>query len=197
MSGREPPATLSPEILLEGYAAGIFPMATGVGEIEWFFPDPRGILPLDSFHIPHGLRRALRRGLFEIRIDTAFGEVIRRCAARRRTWIDGTIIASYERLFEMGHAHSVEAWAGDELVGGLYGVALGGAFFGESMFHEVTDASKVALCALVERMRARGYTLLDLQWTTPHLEQFGAVEISARKYLRLLRESQERECEFR
>ncbi|MGZ4967557.1 MAG: leucyl/phenylalanyl-tRNA--protein transferase [Chthoniobacterales bacterium] len=177
---------IEPEVLLQGYRLGVFPMAMEDGAIEWFSPDPRGILPLDGFHIPHALRRVLRRGTFEIRIDTSFAKVIRRCAARGETWINGEIIRSYINLHEHGWAHSVEAWAENKLAGGLYGVAIGGAFFGESMFHEKTDASKVALCALVEHLRAQRFVLLDTQWLTPHLKRFGGIQISRRDYIHLL-----------
>jgi leucyl/phenylalanyl-tRNA--protein transferase len=161
-------------------------MGMSDGSIHWFSPDPRAILPLDGFKIQHGLRRTLQKKKFEIRVDTAFAEVIRACAEREDTWITDEIVASYEHLHDLGCAHSVEAWHEKKLAGGLYGVVLGGAFFGESMFHRVTDASKVALVGLVERMKARRFVLLDTQWTTPHLEQFGATEISRRSYLRLL-----------
>ena len=177
---------IPPEILLQGYRLGVFPMAMEDGAIEWFSPDPRGILPLDRFHVPHGLARVLRKRPFEIRINTAFTEVMRRCAARDETWINGEIIASYTRLHHLGHAHSVEAWKEGELTGGLYGVTVGGAFFGESMFHLETDASKVALAALVDRLRAKRFLLLDMQWLTPHLLQFGGTEISRRQYMHLL-----------
>ncbi len=180
---------IEPEILLQGYRLGIFPMAMEDGEIEWFSPNPRGILPLAEFHVPHGLSRALRKNQFEIRVDTAFAEVIHNCAAREDTWINAEIIASYIRLHELGHAHSVEAWSEGELAGGLYGVVVGGAFFGESMFHRVTDASKIALLALVERLRARDFLLLDTQWSTDHLQQFGVIDIPRRHYLRLLAEA--------
>jgi leucyl/phenylalanyl-tRNA---protein transferase len=165
-------------------------MAMGSGELGWFSPDPRGVIPLDErFHIPHGLKRALKKHPFEIRFNTAFGEVMRNCADREETWIDGTIYKSYVRLHYVGHAHSVECWEGSELVGGLYGVSLGGAFFGESMFSRRTDASKIALVALVERLRERGFILLDTQWTTRHLRQFGAEDVTRVNYLRLLREA--------
>ena len=180
------------ELLLAAYASGWFPMADDEGQISWYSPDPRGILPLDRFHVPTRLRRVVRHGTFRIEIDRAFEDVIRACAAAERdagetgTWISEEIVESYCALHELGHAHSVEAWAGERLVGGLYGVALGGAFFGESMFHRVTDASKVALVALVERLRAGGFTLLDTQWVTEHLQQFGAIEIARPEYLRRL-----------
>lgn len=177
---------IAPEVLLQGYRLGVFPMAMDDGAIEWFSPDPRGILPLGEFHVPHALEKVIRRGVFEIRIDTAFTEVMRRCAARPDTWINGEIIASYTRLHELGHAHSIETWAAGRLVGGLYGVSEGGAFFGESMFHHATDASKVALCALVDHLRTRHFTLLDTQWLTPHLRRFGGVEIPRRQYMFLL-----------
>ena len=189
---------IPPQLLLDGYARGIFPMAMENGEIAWFSPDPRAVIPLDErFHIPHGLRRALRKGLFRIEINTAFERVMRACAERRETWINEEIIESYGELHRRGYAHSVEAWREGELAGGLYGVALGGAFFGESMFHTETDASKVALVALVTRLRERGFTLLDTQWQTPHLRTFGTVEMPRREYLRALREAGGRACDFR
>jgi len=177
---------IAPEVLLQGYRLGVFPMAMEDGSIEWFSPDPRGILPLDAFHVPHALERVVRKGVFEIRINTSFVEVMRRCADRSETWINREIIESYTRLHELGCAHSVETWWDGKLAGGLYGVTAGGAFFGESMFHEVTDASKVALHALVERLRARQFVLLDTQWRTPHLQRFGAIDISRRQYMYLL-----------
>jgi leucyl/phenylalanyl-tRNA--protein transferase len=187
---------ISPELLLQGYRLGVFPMGMSDGSIHWFSPDPRAVLPLEGFEIHHGLRRTLKKKKFEIRIDTAFGEVIRACADRDDTWINPLIIASYEHLHDLGYAHSVEAWHNEKLAGGLYGVSIGGAFFGESMFHRITDASKVALVGLVERMNARRFVLLDTQWTTPHLEQFGATEISRRSYLRLLAQAVELKRSF-
>ncbi len=178
---------LSPDLLLSAYAEGWFPMCTEPGEIRWFSPDPRGILPIEDFRVPHGLRRVLRTGRFEVRVNTAFDAVIEGCALRGETWIDPVILAAYRRLHRLGFAHSVEAWSERGLAGGLYGVSLAGAFFGESMFHRETEASKVALHALVARLRGRGFTLLDTQWTTPHLEQFGAVSIPRRTYLNRLR----------
>ncbi len=177
---------IAPEVLLQGYRLGVFPMAMENGAIEWFSPDPRGILPLESFHVPHALERTLRKGVFEVRMNTSFSEVMRRCAQREDTWINEEIIQSYTRLHELECAHSVETWADGKLAGGLYGVTVGGAFFGESMFHEVTDASKIALCALVERLRAQRFVLLDTQWLTSHLRRFGGVEIPRRQYLHLL-----------
>ena len=177
------------DALLNAYASGWFPMSVAPGDIRWYSPDPRGIIPLDTFHVPARLARTLKAAPFEIRLNTSFREVITACASRPDTdgnWIDAEIIESYCELHARGFAHSVEAWRDGKLAGGLYGVALQGAFFGESMFHRVRDASKAALVALVARLRARGYTLLDTQWVTHHLLQFGAVEIPRRRYLRLL-----------
>ncbi|HTL45325.1 MAG TPA: leucyl/phenylalanyl-tRNA--protein transferase [Vicinamibacterales bacterium] len=187
------------EILLAAYASGWFPMAVAPGEIRWYSPDPRGIIPFDRFHVPSRLARVVASGRFEIRIDADFAGVMRGCAERRGpegTWIDEEIVESYVALHDAGFAHSVEAWQQGRLVGGLYGVALGGAFFGESMFHRVADASKVALVALVERLRAKGFLLLDTQWVTEHLQQFGALEIPRRRYLKLLAQAIEREASF-
>ena len=183
---------LTPEILLRAYAAGIFPMAESADDPELFWVDPkrRGIIPLDAFHIPRRLRRLVRQNAFEVRCDSAFEEVMRGCAEssdkRPNTWINDEILELYAGLFERDAAHSVECWHEGELVGGLYGVSLGAAFFGESMFSRVTDASKVALVHLVARLRHGGYRLLDTQFLTPHLAQFGAIEISRARYHRLL-----------
>ena len=166
------------------------------GAIEWFSPDPRAILSLEDFHVPHALRRLLRKGVFEIRINNSFSEVIEACARREDTWINREIIESYTQMHELGYAHSVETWVNGKLAGGLYGVAIGGAFFGESMFHRVTDASKIALVVLVEHLRARKFALLDTQWLTPHLQQFGGVEISRNHYLHLLRRAVELPRQF-
>lgn len=184
------------ELLLHAYRSAAYPMALHDGEIAWFSPDPRALLPIAEFHVPHGLRRALRQRRFEVRFDTDFAGVMQGCAAREDTWINEEIFESYVHLHELGHAHSVECWLDAELAGGLYGVALGGAFFGESMFHRVTDASKVALCALVERLQARGFTLLDTQWSTPHLRTFGAFEVPRSIYLQLLASSLRQRCQF-
>jgi leucyl/phenylalanyl-tRNA--protein transferase len=171
-------------------------MAMESGEIAWFSPDPRGIILLDAFHVPHGLKRTLKKKVFQIRLNTAFEEVIRACGERTETWINEEIVESYLNLHRLGIAHSVEAWLDDELAGGLYGVSVYGAFFGESMFHRVTDASKVALVGLVNRLNERGYRLLDTQYVTPHLTTFGAVEISRSKYMRLLKQALALECSF-
>ncbi len=187
---------IDPELLLQGYRLGVFPMAMEDTSIQWFSPDPRAILPLQDFHVPHALRRLARKKVFETTMDNAFSKVIEACAKREDTWINLEIIESYTRLHELGCAHSVEAWKEGTLAGGLYGVAVGGAFFGESMFHYVTDASKIALVALVEHLRARKFALLDTQWLTPHLEQFGGIEISRDDYLRLLRRAIELPCKF-
>ena len=177
---------IPPEVLLSAYSQGVFPMAHN-GEIQWFSPHNRGLIPLDDrFHISHGLRRALRRKPFEIRWDTAFRDVMLACAERERTWIDDTILESYCALHAAGHAHSVECWDEEGLQGGLYGVELPGVFFGESMFSRKTDASKIALVALVENLRQREFFLLDTQWMTPHLRQFGGYELTREQYHRLL-----------
>ena len=183
---------LTPEILLAAYATGVFPMAESADDPELFWVDPhyRGILPLDAFHVPHRLRRMVRQGRFAVRCDTAFEAVIRGCAEasekRPTTWINDEIIRLYAALFARGAAHSVECWHGDMLVGGLYGVSIGAAFFGESMFSRETDASKVALVHLVARLRIGGFSLLDTQFLTPHLARFGGVEITRARYRRLL-----------
>jgi leucyl/phenylalanyl-tRNA--protein transferase len=187
---------IDPELLLQGYRLGVFPMAMEDESIQWFSPHPRAILPLEDFHVPHALRRLLRKRVFGTTIDNAFSKVIEACAKREDTWINLEIIESYTRLYELGSAHSIEAWKEGALAGGLYGVAVGGAFFGESMFHHVTDASKIALVALVEHLRARKFALLDTQWLTPHLQQFGGIEISRDHYLRLLRSAVELPREF-
>jgi leucyl/phenylalanyl-tRNA--protein transferase len=180
---------IPPHVLLGAYTEGVFPMAEE-GEVLWFSPLMRGMIPLDeNFHVPHGLERRLRNNPFEIRIDTAFREVMENCGQREETWIDPVIIDSYCELHDLGFAHSVECWDEEGLQGGLYGVSLGKAFFGESMFSKKTDASKVALVHLVEWLRRRGVILLDTQWMTDHLRQFGGVEIPREEYLKLLDEA--------
>lgn len=184
--------------VLLAYASGWFPMADEDGQIRWYSPDPRGVIPLDALHVPKRLARTLRSGVFDVRFDTAFEDVIRACAEDRDegTWISDEIIDTYVALHNRGFAHSVEVWQDGRLVGGLYGVALGAAFFGESMFRRVTDASKVALVALAEHLRTRGYRLLDVQWVTPHLEKFGAIEIPRREYLRRLKRAIEADAQW-
>lgn len=180
---------IEPDFLLQAYAQGIFPMGLDGGEIGWFSPDPRGIIPIDGFHVPHGLKRFLKRSPFTIRINSRFRDVMLGCADRSETWIDETVLASYCCLHRLGFTHSVETWRGNRLVGGLYGVAIGGAFFGESMFSRESNASSVALVALVARLKERGYLLLDTQWTTPHLTRFGAREIPRNRYMSLLNDA--------
>lgn len=190
---------LDAQLLLACYRRGIFPMAVSPrGEIGWFSPDPRALIPLDErFRVPHGLRRTLKNKKFEVTFDAEFEAVIRACATSHgETWISEEIVQSYCELHRRGHAHSVESRLDGKLAGGLYGVHIGGAFFGESMFHHRTDASKVALVALVERLRSRGFGLLDTQWKTEHLAQFGTFLVPKREYLRLLAEAVGRECGF-
>ncbi|MDQ0133696.1 leucyl/phenylalanyl-tRNA--protein transferase [Neorhizobium galegae] len=190
--GRYYPA-ITPEILLRAYSIGLFPMAESADdpEIFWVEPEMRGILPLDAFHLSKSLAKAVRKTPLDIRFDTAFERVIALCAEpagdRPSTWINSTIRKLYIELHRMGHAHSVEAFEGNELVGGLYGVSLGSAFFGESMFSRRTNASKICLVHLVERLRKNGFTLLDTQFTTEHLKTFGAIDIPKDDYLKLLR----------
>lgn len=178
---------IAPHILLGAYAQGVFPMAEK-GEIVWFAPHMRGLIPLDErFHINRGLRKSLRKQPFEIRFNTAFREVMLACSERESTWIDAVILESYCQLHNLGYAHSVECWDADGLQGGLYGVSLGKAFFGESMFSRKTDASKIALVALVDFLRRGDFQLLDTQWMTAHLRSFGGFEIPQKQYLQLLR----------
>jgi len=192
---------LDPKTLLLAYAQGVFPMADRDGVIRFYTADPRGVIPLDppdAFHVPGTLRQTVRQGRFDVRVDHDFEATMRGCMTGHDggTWISDDLIRAYVRLHKLGFAHSVEAWQDGELAGGLYGVSLGGAFFGESMFHRRTDASKVALVHLVERLRARGYELLDTQATTPHLRRFGCVDIPARDSLRRLEKAMEKECSF-
>jgi leucyl/phenylalanyl-tRNA--protein transferase len=180
-------ADLEPGTLLSAYRRGLFPMRLRPGgPIAWWSPDPRGIIPLDGLHVSRSLRSSCRR--FEIRVDAAFEAVVRGCADPNRPhgWIDESFVQAYCALRHLGWAHSVEAWRDGELVGGLYGVAIGGLFAAESKFHRVRDASKVALVALVERLRAGGSTLLDVQWTTPHLASLGAIDIPREEYIERL-----------
>lgn len=181
--------TLTPQLLLSAYSQGIFPMAHEDG-IYWYDPDPRAILPLDGLHISRSLARTIKKGKFEIRVNTVFTAVMRACAAptpgREETWISQEFITAYTNLHNLSFAHSVEAWFAGKLVGGLYGVAIRGLFAGESMFSRQTDASKVALVYLVNRLRQRGFQLLDVQFMTDHLRKFGAVEISQAAYKKRL-----------
>ena len=183
---------ITPELLLRAYSIGLFPMSDAADdpEIFWVEPELRGILPLDQFHVSKSLAKAIRQKPFDIRFHTAFDAVIAKCAEevenRPSTWINETIRELYGALHHLGHAHSVEAWEGDELVGGLYGVSLGSAFFGESMFSRRTNASKICLVHLVERLKSRGFSLLDTQFTTEHLKTFGAIDIPKEGYLKLL-----------
>lgn len=198
-------AYLTTDLLLSAYRRGWFPMADpATGWIEWYSPDPRAVFPLDAFHVPRNLEREIRRRRFDIRSDTAFEAVMRACAEPRGgedgRWIDEQMIAAYLALHRLGHAHCLEAWLDDALVGGLYGVQLGGAFFGESMFSRParggTNASKVCLAHLVRWMRHRGFQLLDTQFRTPHLEQFGCVEIRRRDYLSVLAQAVDRDVSW-
>ncbi len=185
------------EFLIAAYCQGYFPMADSkAGEIHWYSPDPRTIFDLDEFHVPRSLTLILKKKSFEIHIDQCFEEVMRACAEREETWISETIIQSYLQLFRMGLAHSLETWSNGELVGGLYGVALRGAFFGESMFSKERDASKIALVHLVKRLKKRNYTLLDTQYITSHLERFGAREIPREEYLQRLQKALTQPCTF-
>ncbi|MGB8291006.1 leucyl/phenylalanyl-tRNA--protein transferase [Rhizobium ruizarguesonis] len=183
---------ITPDILLRAYSIGLFPMAESADdpEIFWVEPELRGVLPFDHFHVSKSLAKTVRKKPFEIRFDHAFDQVIAACAeetsGRPSTWINRTIRSLYSTLFDMGHAHTVEAWEGDQLVGGLYGVSLGSAFFGESMFSRRTDASKICLVHLVDRLRERGFTLLDTQFTTEHLKTFGAIDVPKADYAAML-----------
>jgi leucyl/phenylalanyl-tRNA---protein transferase len=193
---------IPPELLLRAYASGVFPMAESGDdpEIFWVRPEMRGIIPLDGFHIPKSLARAVRQRRFDIRFDTDFPGVIAGCAeprpGRANTWINRPIREAYRTLFERGHCHTVEAWREERLVGGLYGVTLGRAFFGESMFARERDASKICLVHLVERLREKGFVLLDTQFTTEHLKRFGAVDVPRTRYERLLEDALQGEAEF-
>jgi leucyl/phenylalanyl-tRNA--protein transferase len=186
---------ITPQVLLKAYACGIFPMAESAEDnaLYWIEPERRGILPLDRVHVPKSLARTIRRGGFEVKTDNDFEGVIEGCAApragRRSTWINGRIRSLYRDLFALGHCHTVEVWQDGELVGGLYGVHLGRAFFGESMFSRRRDASKIALVYLVARLKYGGFTLLDTQFVTGHLARFGAIEVSRQTFQRLLEEA--------
>ena len=193
---------ITPEVLLKAYAVGIFPMAESADDpgLYWIEPEQRGIIPLDAFHLPKRLRRTVASGKFDIGIDTDFAGVIDGCAGgfegRPKTWINARIRRLYGDLFEMGACHTVEAWRDGELVGGLYGVQLGAAFFGESMFSRERDASKVALVHLVARLKAGGFRLLDTQFTTEHLRQFGAIDVPRQRYQAMLDEAINADADF-
>jgi len=193
-------ARITPDLLLKAYAIGVFPMAEARDDprLHWIEPEARGVLPLDGFHVPRRLARTIRSNQFEVKVDHDFAAVIRACAeattGRPSTWINQPIEALYTALHAMGHAHSVETWRDGRLVGGLYGVALGAAFFGESMFSRERDASKVALVHLVERLRAGGFRLLDTQFVTHHLAQFGTIEVPRAEYRRLLSDAVSRQA---
>jgi leucyl/phenylalanyl-tRNA---protein transferase len=193
---------ITPEVLLKAYACGIFPMAESADDpaLYWIEPEMRGIIPLDGFHLSARLARTVRTTRFSVAVDRDFDAVIDACAEpkpdRRRTWINTRIRRIYRALFERGHCHTVEVYDGNELVGGLYGVSLGRAFFGESMFHRARDASKIALVHLVARLKTGGYRLLDTQFVTEHLKSFGAVEVPKRRYHRLLEEAVAGEADF-
>ncbi len=190
---------ITKELLLSAYMQGIFPMAESADaeDVFWVDPDERGIFPLDKFHVPKKLARKIRSEPFDVRINTAFRDVMLKCAEptknieRQNTWINDLILERYVELHELGYAHSVECWQDDKLVGGLYGVSLNGAFCGESMFHDVTDASKIALVYLVARLKVGGYELLDTQFVTDHLSQFGAIEIPRAEYHEKLKQALE------
>ncbi|WP_419913499.1 leucyl/phenylalanyl-tRNA--protein transferase [Hoeflea sp.] len=193
---------ITPQLLIKAYSCGLFPMAESAEdpEVFWVEPEIRGIIPLDQFHVPKSLAKTYRQNRFSIRVNTAFKSVIDGCAepgpGRRKTWINRTIRRLYSQLHDLGHAHSVEAWRGDALMGGLYGVSLRGAFFGESMFSRERDASKVCLVHLVQRLRQRGFILLDTQFTTEHLKRFGAVDVPKETYDSLLSEAMMLEASF-
>ncbi|PZN52261.1 MAG: leucyl/phenylalanyl-tRNA--protein transferase [Proteobacteria bacterium] len=190
-----PGYSIPTDLLLKAYASGVFPMAESASdpEIFWVRPESRGIIPLDRFHVPRSLAKAMRKQPFDIRFDSDFEATIAACAERREarpsTWINAPIREAYVQLHRMGHAHSVEAWLDGQLVGGLYGVSLGRAFFGESMFSRETDASKICLVKLVERLKERGFILLDTQFTTEHLRRFGAVDVPRARYEAMLAEA--------
>jgi leucyl/phenylalanyl-tRNA--protein transferase len=192
MAHYESPTEITPEVLLKAYACGIFPMADSADDpsLYWIEPEQRGVVPLDRFHVPARLKRTVRADRFAIRVNCDFDGVLDGCAepqeGRKNTWINRRIRNLYRKLYDIGHCHTVEAYDGGQLVGGLYGVSLGRAFFGESMFHRARDASKVALVHLVARLRAGGFQLLDTQFVTEHLRTFGTVEVPRRRYHKLL-----------
>jgi leucyl/phenylalanyl-tRNA--protein transferase len=188
---------LKPDNMLRLYASGAFPMADDkTGAINWYMPETRTIIPLDHYNIPRSARKAAEKKNFEIRKDTNFTGVIDGCSDRKETWISGELINAYKRLHRRGHVHTVETWLEDELVGGLYGITFRGAFFGESMFSKVPDASKAALIALIKHLKEKDFLVLDVQYLTGHLQMFGAIEISLDIYNELLQQAYTRGCEF-
>jgi leucyl/phenylalanyl-tRNA--protein transferase len=187
---------LSPSRLEFAYRQGCFPMPDALGRIRWIQPEPRGILPLDAFHASRSLQRTLKSGYFEVSYDRDFSGVMRGCANRKSTWITTEFLEAYAEMHRLGKAHSVEVWRAGKLVGGTYGVQLGGAFFAESKFHTETDASKVALAKLVERLNARSFGLLEVQFLTAHLSQFGVIEIPHVEYMKRLEAALQLKCEF-
>ena len=196
---KDEPRSLTPDLLLTAYATGIFPMAESRGDPEVFWVDPRqrGILPLDGFHISRSLARRIRRGGYRVTTDRAFAAVVQGCAERDETWINDTIFELYEALSGSGHAHSLEVWSDDgRLIGGVYGVCLGAAFFGESMFSRAPDASKIALAYLVDRLKAGGFRLFDTQFLTPHLASLGGVQVSRQEYRAMLAAALRHPAEF-
>jgi len=187
---------ISPNILLGAYSMGYFPMSDEGNNISWFSPDPRTIIPLDNFNIPRSTRQLIKREAFRVAIDGNFESIIKGCANRIETWISQEILESYLELFRLGFAHSVESFDSEGLAGGLYGVALGSAFFGESMFSLRSGASKVALAFLIKHLSENGFTLLDTQYMTPHLQTFGAVEVPKKKYMKILHEAMTKKVKF-
>ena len=194
------PLRLDPETLLSAYCRGVFPMTDADGQVRWYTADPRGVIPLDDFHVPHTLSQFMRSAKFpfEIRINHDFAATMHACMTNHDgpTWISPKLIKAYTQLHQLGFAHSVETWRDDKLVGGLYGVSIGGAFFGESMFHTETDASKVALVTLIRRLKQREYELLDVQAATGHLRRFGCIEIPATEYIKRLEAAITKTCTF-
>lgn len=187
---------ITPELLLLAYQQGYFPMAEPDGEIYWHCPDPRAVIPLNGIKISRSLRKTLDRNIFDIRFNTAFEQVVCACGSRDETWISADIVQAYNELHRLGFAHSVETWLQGELVGGLYGIALGGAFFGESMFSWRTDASKVAFVFLTRHLQAQGFTLLDSQYLNPHMESLGAIEIPHSEFINQLEYALQLQCTF-
>lgn len=188
---------IDPQFLLMAYRNGYFPMADSrTGEVSWYSPDPRAIFELSEFKTPRSLKQTVKKNIFDIRVNNRFEEVMRACGGRHETWISEDIVQTYLELHRLGFAHSVESWKQGTLAGGLYGVALGGAFFGESMFSRERDASKAALVFLVKRMNERGFSLLDTQWVTPHLARFGAKEIPRAEYMKRLKKATSMTCQL-